>query len=424
MRKLRRRDALRSGKAGWLASRLLLAWIASLVLLPASALAAPDPPARHVVQAGETLAAIAAQHGSTVPAVVAANLLSDPDQIEAGAVLVVPSAAFPLTPVDVQPGDTLSSLARRYRLKPADLLAINQLETSLRLIPGQDLLVPALPSGRSPALPPGPVVRLTTAPGPLDQGETAAVRVWLDSSQSVSLTVAMDQQVVPLRQAADGSWWGLLAIAALAEPGYWPLELRWQDAYSSEEITFTWPVEVVDGGYPTYDIVLPPGKGDLLAPDLVQVELERLMALWKAGETTPVWRGRFIRPVDDEYLTSAPYGQRRSYNSGPVSGYHTGQDFAAPEGVPVLAPARGLVVLAEPLAVRGNAVVIDHGAGVFTGYWHLSQIDAQAGQTVEPGDQLGLVGTTGLSTGNHLHWEMRVHGIAVDPLQWTRQVFP
>lgn len=402
----------------------MLLLVASLVLQPAAALAAPDPPARHAVQPGETLAAIAAQYGSTVPAVVAANLLADPDQIAAGAVLTVPPAGYPLIPVDVQPGDTLSSLARRYRVKPADLLAINELETPVRLIPGQNLFVPAPATGRSLALPPGPVVRLTTSPSPLEQGETAGVHVWLDSSQPVSLTVAMDQQVVPLRRAADGSWWGLLAIAALAEPGYWPLDLRWVDPASGEEVTFTWPVQVVDGGYPTYDIVLPPGKGDLLAPDLVREEMERLMALWKAGETQPVWRGRFIRPISDEYVTSAPYGQRRSYNSGPVSGYHTGQDFAAPEGIPVLAPASGMVVLAEPLVVRGNAVVIDHGAGVFSGYWHLSQIDVQAGQQVHPGDQLGLVGTTGLSTGNHLHWEMRVHGIAVDPLQWTGKLFP
>lgn len=401
-----------------------LALIASLVLLPGATLAAPDPPARHVVQPGETLAAIAAQYGSTVPAIVTANLLINPDQIGAGATLVVPSAAYPLTLVDVQPGDTLASLARRHRVRPADLLAINALETPVRLIPGQTLLVPAPAGDRSPALPPGPIVRLATSPSPLQQGETAGVRIWLDSSQPVSLTVAMDQQVVPLRQAADGSWWGLLAIAALAEPGYWPLELRWQDPASGAETAFTWPVQVVDGGYPTYDIVLPPGKGDLLAPDLVREELERLMALWKAGETPPAWRGRFVRPVDDEYFTSAPYGQRRSYNSGPVSGYHTGQDYAAPEGAPVLAPASGTVVLAEPLVVRGNAVVIDHGAGVFSGYWHLSQINVQAGQQVEPGDQLGLVGTTGLSTGNHLHWEMRVHGIAVDPVQWTGKVFP
>ena len=211
---------------------------------------------RHVVQPGETLADIAAQHGSTVPAIVAANLLPDPDQIDAGAVLIVPPAAFPLIPVDVQPGDTVSSLARRYHTKPADLLAINELETPVRLIPGQDLLVPAPASGRSISLPSGPVVRLVTSPDPLEQGETAAVRVWLDTTQPVSLTVAMDQQVVPLRRAADGSWWGLLAIAALAEPGYWPLDLRWQDPVSGEETTFTWPVPVVDGGYPTYDLSL------------------------------------------------------------------------------------------------------------------------------------------------------------------------
>lgn len=403
---------------------ILLALLLSLALLPAAALAGPEPPARHVVQPGETLAAIAAQHGSTVPAVVAANLLHDPDQIDAGAVLIVPPAAVPLMLVDVQPGDTLSSLARRYHVKPADLLAINELATPLRLIPGQGLLIPAAATGRSPALPPGPVVRLTTSPDPLAQGETAAVRVWLDSSQPVSLTIAMDQQVVPLRQAADGSWWGLLAIAALAEPGYWPLDLRWRDAASGADITFTWPVRVVDGDYPTYAIELPPGKGDLLAPDLVAAELARLMALWQADETPPRWRGRFARPISEEYLTSAPYGQRRSYNGGPVSGYHTGQDFAAPEGVSVLTPASGTVVLAEPLMVRGNAVVIDHGGGVFSGYWHLSEIDVQAGQTVESGDLIGLVGTTGLSTGNHLHWEMRVHGIAVDPLQWTGKVFP
>jgi murein DD-endopeptidase MepM/ murein hydrolase activator NlpD len=90
----------------------------------------------------------------------------------------------------------------------------------------------------------------------------------------------------------------------------------------------------------------------------------------------------------------------------------------------VVAPAAGTVVLAEPLVVRGNAVVIDHGAGQYTGYWHLSQLVASAGQSVKPGDLIGLVGTTGLSTGNHLHWEMRLHGVAVDPLQWVQQVFP
>jgi murein DD-endopeptidase MepM/ murein hydrolase activator NlpD len=82
------------------------------------------------------------------------------------------------------------------------------------------------------------------------------------------------------------------------------------------------------------------------------------------------------------------------------------------------------VALAEPLQVRGNVVILDHGLGVYSGFWHLSQIDVAAGQTVGEGEVVGLVGNTGLSTGPHLHWEMRVLDVPVDPVQWTQQAFP
>jgi len=103
-----------------------------------------------------------------------------------------------------------------------------------------------------------------------------------------------------------------------------------------------------------------------------------------------------------------------------VRGYHTGQDIAVPQGTPVRAPAAGVVLLAEPLHVRGNAVVIDHGAGVTSNYWHLSRIAVRKGQQVKRGDVIGWVGTTGLSTGAHLHWEIRVYGVPVNPVPWTR----
>jgi murein DD-endopeptidase MepM/ murein hydrolase activator NlpD len=77
------------------------------------------------------------------------------------------------------------------------------------------------------------------------------------------------------------------------------------------------------------------------------------------------------------------------------------------------------VVLADQLFVRGNAVVIDHGRGVLTGYWHMQVIKVKVGERVGTGQMLGEVGTTGLSTGPHLHWEMRVNGVAVDPMQWV-----
>ena len=73
------------------------------------------------------------------------------------------------------------------------------------------------------------------------------------------------------------------------------------------------------------------------------------------------------------------------------------------------------------LPVRGNAVVLDHGMGVYTGYWHLSQLSVAPGQEVSQGDVIGLVGNTGRSTGAHLHWELRIDGIAVDPLQFLEE---
>jgi murein DD-endopeptidase MepM/ murein hydrolase activator NlpD len=132
-------------------------------------------------------------------------------------------------------------------------------------------------------------------------------------------------------------------------------------------------------------------------------------------------RSRFGDPLGDDYPHTSPYGTRRTYGRSSTISAHEGEDFSAPAGSAVTAPAAGVVVLAEPLFVRGNAVILDHGHGVFTGYWHLQEIDVRPGERVEPGDPLGRVGSTGLSTGAHLHWEMRVNGVAVDPLQWVER---
>ena len=132
----------------------------------------------------------------------------------------------------------------------------------------------------------------------------------------------------------------------------------------------------------------------------------------------------FSYPLAGALSPTSPFGQRRSYSGGPVSSYHAGQDYGAAVGVPVYAPARGVVALAEPLDVRGNAVILDHGWGVFSGFWHLSQIDVAVGQEVDRGQLIGLVGNTGLSTGAHLHWEVQVRSVPVDPIQWTQESFP
>ena len=166
-----------------------------------------------------------------------------------------------------------------------------------------------------------------------------------------------------------------------------------------------------------------PGREDLLAPDLVQAEQARMNQVLSAVSPRPLWEGLFGLPLANMRITS-PFGGRRSYNEGLVSGFHAGLDLGGASGTPIYAPAAGRVALAEKLTVRGNAVVIDHGLGVFTGYWHQSQLVVQAGQVVQRGDIVGYVGDTGLVSGPHLHWETRVGGIAVDPMQWTQMAIP
>ena len=107
-----------------------------------------------------------------------------------------------------------------------------------------------------------------------------------------------------------------------------------------------------------------------------------------------------------------------------MPGFHSGLDFCGGEGLQITAPAAGRVVFSAPLTVRGNATIIDHGRGVYSGFWHQSQMFVNVGDMVEQGQVIGLVGGTGRVTGAHLHWEVWVNGVQVDPLEWLNQVYP
>lgn len=130
----------------------------------------------------------------------------------------------------------------------------------------------------------------------------------------------------------------------------------------------------------------------------------------------------FISPIDfnrlDYFRISSEYGDRRlfRYADNQVShAIHTGIDLAARSGVPVRAAAGGRVILAKERIISGYSVVIAHLPGVYSIYFHLKDLDVQAGQLVEKGERIGSVGMSGLATGPHLHWEVRVNGVAVDP---------
>lgn len=167
-----------------------------------------------------------------------------------------------------------------------------------------------------------------------------------------------------------------------------------------------------------YDQVTLTGAAAAIDQAAIVAERERLSQIWAIASPLPQWGGPFQLPLQDYLSVSSNYGARRSYNGGPYRTYHEGVDFSAYRGTPVFAVAGGTVVLAEELYVRGGAVIIDHGLGVFSGYYHMSAVHAAAGQPIQAGELLGEVGSSGLSSGNHLHWDLLVGGIWVDAAAW------
>jgi murein DD-endopeptidase MepM/ murein hydrolase activator NlpD len=128
-----------------------------------------------------------------------------------------------------------------------------------------------------------------------------------------------------------------------------------------------------------------------------------------------LWTGKFRAPLDG-ITTGHNFGKRRVLN-GEKRSPHTGLDMPAKTGTPIHASQRGRVMLADDLYFSGNTVILDHGLGVYTFYCHMSAIKVAAGDMVDAGTVIGLVGATGRVTGPHLHWSLNVNGARVNPLQ-------
>ena len=121
----------------------------------------------------------------------------------------------------------------------------------------------------------------------------------------------------------------------------------------------------------------------------------------------------YIMPSQGRY--SSFFGSFRGYTRD-YARYHQGFDIANTNGTPIIAANNGIVRVSRELFVRGNCVVIDHGEGVYSSYFHMSKLIAKEGQYVKKGEIIGLVGSTGMSTGPHCHWEMRAGNMTFDPL--------
>jgi murein DD-endopeptidase MepM/ murein hydrolase activator NlpD len=149
----------------------------------------------------------------------------------------------------------------------------------------------------------------------------------------------------------------------------------------------------------------------------VNQESKRVRNLFQGVREEKLWKGPFIRPLEGEL--SGAFGVRRIIN-GQARNPHSGIDLQAEAGTPVAACNGGIVALVEELFFSGKTVILDHGGGLYSMYFHLADAGGSAGDRLRTGDILGRVGSTGRSTGPHLHWGMIIRGARVDPLSLLR----
>jgi murein DD-endopeptidase MepM/ murein hydrolase activator NlpD len=443
--------------------------------------APPEPGPVYIVQSGDTLWSIAQRFGVSMDALAQANGITDPNQLLVGMRLVIPGLdglSGVLTTTQIPFGESLASLSSRYRIPSTLLIRLNKwtnpeftaagaslvipvpeesgtlpdlrgnratlkagqslLELAVRrgvnpwalmggnelpagwaALPGETLYLPGDDSGPG-ALPAG-ITAAVANDLPVIQGQTIAVK--LTASGDIVLNGDFTGRTLNFFQDADGTWVALQGVHVMLDPGYYPLTLNGTLA-DGTPFAFSQMVYVQDGNYP-YD---PPLVVDSETVDVENTRPEDLQ--WKeiTSPVTPqrMWSGMFAVPVPDYYAACYPsrFGNRRSYNGSAYEFFHTGLDFCGQTGTDIYAAAAGVVVFAEATTVHGNATVIDHGWGVYTAYAHQSEILVNVGDHVEKGQLIGRVGATGRVSGPHLHWEVIVGGVQVDPLQWLERAFP
>ncbi len=454
--------------------------LALLVILPTAGVGAQTSGPVYIVQLGDSLSTIAVMFGTTVDALVETNGIADPSLVYPGMELVIPGfegISGVLTSRPVGYGETLASLSLRYGVPREALVRLNRIVSPGRVYAGQALVIPeaadspmkleqanlllpvagqgalelaaragvnpwrlgatnglgtrlwvlpgvilAAPGGNEPVWSlPAPVTGVELLPQQSAQGRTTEVR--LDLSSSAWAEGSLGEWPLHFYPFNGVNLAALQGIHAMAQPGLYDLELRIFSSQGGELIyAFSQPIVVAEAGYPNDPPLRVPAE--TLDPAVTAPEDELVASLVAASTPDRLWEGTFLFPSTSTDAFPSRFGSRRNYNDSGYIYYHAGLDLYGRSGTPITASARGRVVFAGPMTVRGNTTFIDHGWGVYTGYLHQSEILVSVGDMVEAGQTIGLVGATGRVTGPHLHWEIWVGGVPVDPLEWTSQVFP
>ena len=462
---------------------LIIFLLASLLAPSRPALAQEVSGPVYIVQPGDSLSSIASRFSVSLNDLMGANGITDPNQLQAGQQLVIPglegvtgtlntefinfgdsyrslirqtqvpedlfkklnhivspsefyvgvSMIVPTQDerqyskrVSPSPGESLLEVAVKNNTNPWTISDINGLNGTWNGLSGDTLFLPGESNGSANTGLPSAFLSAEIRDLPIKQGGTADIKV--QAIPGVTLGGLLIDHPLHFFPEADGTQIALQGVHALLEPGVYPLRI---DATLSDGSTQSYEqlILIISGNYPDDPVlVVDPATIDPASTEPEQKQLEEI-----TSPASPVrfWTGDFISPAiayaESTYFTSR-YGNRRLYIGNgtnlEIQGFHSGLDFGGGDGLAITAPAAGKVVFTGPWTVRGNATVIDHGWGVYSGFWHQSQINVQVGDMVEQNQVIGLVGGTGRVTGAHLHWDLWVNGVQVDPLDWLIQTYP
>ncbi|HYO89347.1 MAG TPA: LysM peptidoglycan-binding domain-containing protein [Candidatus Limnocylindrales bacterium] len=399
-------------------------------------LAGQPIPRVHIVQPGETLDAIATVYG------LSANDLSTVNQLDSPALYVgqalaiataptaepapavvaaVPAEASTSTVIhSVARGETLFRIAMGYGVSVNSIVQANGLANPELIYAGQMLVIPGVEAPQLTTSLPAPVSAFTVTPLSLLEGRSGRYEV--RTTTPATVTGSFLNQVLQFAADADGLvHTALIGVPVGTEPGIYPVNVIVTDT-AGVQAPVAANVQVNEASEGQDAVIQVTGDAALLLNEAVeQQEMDLMRSLMSTFSPTHYFEGAFGLPAAAT-ITSA-FGSTRSYNNGELVRTHTGTDFGGGPGASITAPAAGRVVMVDTLNIRGLATVIDHGWGVYTGYWHQSATYVQPGDFVQEGQVIGAIGSSGRVSGPHLHWELWVNGVPVDPMQWVVQDF-
>jgi murein DD-endopeptidase MepM/ murein hydrolase activator NlpD len=374
-----------------------------------------------IVPFGETLHSLSLRYHLSIDIVERLNHLTSPNELYAGYSLVILKNNAPPSfgkRSSLGTSQSLLELSVLNNTDPWTILTDNQLNSSSDVLPGDVLRVPGETDPGPGAL---PSAIKSVGINALTQGKTAEIQI--DADADLTISGSLLDHILNFFPNDESHYTSLQGVHLATYPGLYPLVLS-VSSPGGTPTNFIQMVLVTSGDYP-YERI-PNVDPATLDPETNQKENELWSSLSSPEEPEKLWDGIFSLPVDQKYAGcyTSWVTNKRSYNGSEYIYLHTGLDICGQIGDPIYASADGVVVFAGPLTVRGNATMIDHGLGVYSAYMHQSEILVNVGDHVEQGQLIGRVGNTGRVEGPHLHFEILIGGVQVDPLEWLDKVFP